>query len=589
MLRFPFKHRFFRTLRKFRVWLNAHFHKRAYQPLPANLAVGWFDDGVPADPVGGAMTSSDAFFVRNATKRNGELTVAANGGLLPVVGWLPNIPFYYLVLLRENGAAFYIASDRDMAEAAPFPAMRPVAVTTRTGGNAVCPGINQAMVGETGFISETALYRVHVARYARYDAWYGTAQAADRLSGDGEVGGSAAERGGQWRNLSGALSRGSEGAICVGQGGSVYLEPGMPTALIHAVIDFGANGGRAGFVWRISDSRNYILLSIDTTQAVLTLVRHGEQRTLQSAALPDPSAHGPAAVLVLDDGQSISCAVDGRQVLQENLPGQHLPRGTGVGIVIEAPNASPSILDFEAHPCKVDLLDPKYCDAPWSADGTVPVISDRFQAQADELQGHVSPNGSVWSRFMGHTRFRLDDGVCVVATREQPAMDRTAYGIDWPDPTFADLRTVTIPPGTTRGENHRARGGLIFFQDPDNYFIVNNWLDDSYSGGSISVFFYFDGFEDIYDAVWTNVDQRLMYGTENTLRVVCDGERFRAYLNDEPVIYRAFGDVYPHFPRLTINKVGLIANWEWGRDTGTRFRSFDGFASKRPEEGGPSR
>jgi len=147
--------------------------------------------------------------------------------------------------------------------------------------------------------------------------------------------------------------------------------------------------------------------------------------------------------------------------------------------------------------------------------------------------------------------------------------------VDWPDPDFADVSTVIVPPGEGRGKNHMGRGGLIFWEDEKNYFIVNNWVDDSYNGTSISVFFYVRGFEDIYDAVWTNVNDRLAHGRPNRLRVVCDGQQFRIHLNDETVLYRAFRDIYSGFRRLRIRKVGIVANWEWGHDTGSRFLSFE--------------
>jgi len=41
------------------------------------------------------------------------------------------------------------------------------------------------------------------------------------------------------------------------------------------------------------------------------------------------------------------------------------------------------------------------------------------------------------------------------------------------------------------------------------------------------------------------------------------------------VLYRAFRDIYPGFRRLHIRKVGIVANWEWGHDTGSRFLSFE--------------
>jgi hypothetical protein len=47
------------------------------------------------------------------------------------------------------------------------------------------------------------------------------------------------------------------------------------------------------------------------------------------------------------------------------------------------------------------------------------------------------------------------------------------------------------------------------------------------------------------------------------------------------VIYRAFDDVYPGVPPLRLNRIGIVANWEWGLDTGSRFLSFTARAEPR--------
>jgi hypothetical protein len=92
--------------------------------------------------------------------------------------------------------------------------------------------------------------------------------------------------------------------------------------------------------------------------------------------------------------------------------------------------------------------------------------------------------------------------------------------------------------------------------------------------GSVSCFFYLNGFEDVYDAVWTNVGDVLRHGRPAELRVACDGMRFMAWLDGRPVLYRALTDVYRDAPPLRIDRVGLGVNWEWGVDTGSRFTSF---------------
>ena len=65
------------------------------------------------------------------------------------------------------------------------------------------------------------------------------------------------------------------------------------------------------------------------------------------------------------------------------------------------------------------------------------------------------------------------------------------------------------------------------------------------------------------------------------LRVCSDGARFVCWLDGEPVVARALADYRASAPPLRIEGVGLVANWEWGDDTGTRFSSFEARGRKR--------
>jgi hypothetical protein len=112
---------------------------------------------------------------------------------------------------------------------------------------------------------------------------------------------------------------------------------------------------------------------------------------------------------------------------------------------------------------------------------------------------------------------------------------------------------------------------------------LNLFLDNVYDGSSISTFYHLAGHEDMYDAVWSLVGP-VRWGAPCSLRVVSDGSQFLACLDGEPVLYRALSDVYPWTGRLAIARVGLIANEEWGDDTGTVFRSL--VARRRVVDGG---
>ncbi|MDQ3931948.1 MAG: nucleotide-binding protein, partial [Actinomycetota bacterium] len=110
----------------------------------------------------------------------------------------------------------------------------------------------------------------------------------------------------------------------------------------------------------------------------------------------------------------------------------------------------------------------------------------------------------------------------------------------------------------------------------DNYLIVNTWLDDlpRHDGSAVSAFLMAHGREDMHDAMWSNVGRAVTWGERYRLRVACDGERFLVWLNDEPILYRAFADIRPDALRLALRAVGLAVNWEWGDDTGSVFHRF---------------
>jgi hypothetical protein len=122
---------------------------------------------------------------------------------------------------------------------------------------------------------------------------------------------------------------------------------------------------------------------------------------------------------------------------------------------------------------------------------------------------------------------------------------------------------------------------LTFWQDEDNYLIVNVFIDDTFDGASISSFYHLGGKEDMYDAVWTLV-RGVRWGERCTLRVAFDGRQFLASMNGEPSLYRALTDVYPDAVPLEITRVGMIVNWEWGDDTGTTFWRMDARGGRNP-------
>lgn len=215
----------------------------------------------------------------------------------------------------------------------------------------------------------------------------------------------------------------------------------------------------------------------------------------------------------------------------------------------------------------------------WSPMADATRFADAFDGPAGDL--HQTPPGvgaGRWRRVMGAgTIERTGTGDArVVATVECPNPGRTAYCLPWPQGDGAVLSSRLTPPGTRRGEGHRGRSGVVFWQDVDNHLVVNHWIDDGFTGVSISAFLRLQGHEVMceWDAVWTNVGDRVHWGVPFDLSVACDGTQFLAWVGGEPVLYRRFSDYRRGAPRLVLRGVGIVANWEWGDDTGTRFHNF---------------
>lgn len=216
----------------------------------------------------------------------------------------------------------------------------------------------------------------------------------------------------------------------------------------------------------------------------------------------------------------------------------------------------------------------------WWEPGSGPeVIADDFAGPAGDLRGSpTSAGGHRWERLLGEGVMERtgSGGARVRATVADPNPGRTVYGVPWDDPAGIEVATVVTPPGTGRGERHQGRSGLVVWQDPDNHLVINHFIDDGSVGVSISAFLRTRGEETMceWDAVWTNVGSRVRWGEAFRLSVACDGRQFLCRVDGEPVLYRALTDYRSDAAPLDIRGAGLVANWEWGDDTGTRFGDF---------------
>jgi len=554
-------------------------HYASWPPLIENLAVGFFPIPSPRNPGRGSNT----FLVRSAGIENADITLTAEGKKPPVIQGVGNLPLCYAVSLRKRGAVYYLGSSPGTTRLPQLPILRPVGIDTRTGSRTVYAGVQQSVLGEIGFSCDTRIYGTYVIEKSSGGP-QGTACAADSFRHQGPLDGREAECGGPWQVLEGGFLCEGEGASPLKPRNLAVVSGSGPTGLLHFAVMFKERSSSAGLVFRFVDSLNYLLLRVSPERADLLLCEDGRFAALASRAVRLRCGRS-VSVFVLDDSVCVQAFVKGEALFEKPVEASSLPEGNGAGFSATGPCRSVRIASFEAHPREVALE--SFAPVPdliekaivWQKKEGPPVLREEFGGQPCDLRGKRPEVGcGLWERTEGSGTIRLTGTgrARVLASRAKPNPGRTLYTLPWSGGNELQIKLHMIPPGTGPGCGEKGRGGVVFWQDTENYLIVSLYLDDWHTGKSLSSFYRFGGKEDLYRAVWTNVGDRIHWGRPVTLSVAFDGARFVASLNGEPVLARAISDVVPAVRRLQVNRVGIAVNREFGDDTGSVFLAFEG-------------
>ena len=563
LLRGPRKRGLVRRMFGWLRWTPA-FHK--WPDMNENLAVGWFGSAAPEDPT----TDGCGFVVHAALGDNGELWARHGAACLPALRGLQNVRVYYFVILREQGAVCYASAGPDVAGLPAMPMMRPIAIDPHNRQTRLFAGVHQCLLGQIGFRVDTRVHGIRIDLLPEF-AEGGPGQIGDALTGDGPLEGAGSD----WRTLRGGIRRTGRGAVSDGQELLAVLRCPEEVGLIHALVDSDATGGW-GLVWRLVDEETYWALEIEGDTVRLVRSEGGKRRSLAVDAGRAAPRGGLRSLQVSDAGGEVGCFLDGERLFDGPIEAPSQPGPSNAGIWLAASAAAVAVRDFECHPRAVPVPADLRFPAPWRRFGSTVVLSDRFAGGEGEVTGRAPETGTGrWERAVGTGALIADgSGARVRGTVQSPNPGRTFHTLPWSQPDFADVEVEIQPPGTGRGEKEHCRSGLVLWQDEDNYLTVSAWLADEYEGASISFFTKRHGFEELYDAIWTMVGDKVTWGRPFRLRLTCDGDRFVVFLGGEAILERSLSDLYPDDPPLQIRAVGLGTNWEWGDDTGSVFKEF---------------
>jgi hypothetical protein len=566
--------RVLRSLRQFRRWRRTAKDKGPVPMLDENLAIGWMPNESVIDP----RLVGSGFIMHALGPENGELWTGGAGSRSRPLRGVQNVPIYYVGVTREQGTVFYVCSVDGVAGMPAYPWLRPVGIDATDLPETVYVGIHQSVLGQIGWRLDSRVYGVRVAHVQGYESWCGGAHVADRLVTDDVQTGMLADKGGEWRVWTRQPCHCSYRPAPSYREKFALLEPGAASGLLHATVaTTSESSAKIGILWRYLDQRNHWRLELSSSGCEIVLVSGGICETIAFREFV-VSRTSSMRLQVLDDGVRLMAYIDGQPLLDKWLRDSRFQEASQVGIYFYSPEQEQTVIHaFEAHPRQVKLPTVLEMGVPWFRKGTETVVADDFAGDAGDLDNRpTSSGGKRWHRLIGDGVIEVTGGGAarVRASAQEPCPGRTAYCVDWPHADFVDMEVTITPPGKQRGEKERTTAGFILYQDPSNYVTLNVYRSDYYPAGSTSTFFKFGGFEDVYDAVWSNVADRVNYGQPLRLRLCCDGERYLVFINDETVLFRAFRDVYPNVEKLMLRKVGILANWEFGTDTGSTFEQF---------------
>lgn len=561
-----------RALRQFYCWVRARRDGPPIGPLDENLAVGWFGDATARHP----STSSNTFVMHATGPENGELRASSGGALVPLIRGMQNVPFYYVIILRARGAAYYACSLANARQLCGYPLLRPLAIDYRETGSTVYAGVAQSVLGQLGFRLDTRVYGVAVDTLQTCQAWYGTAHFADTLRGTGPLAATSPAVGESWHVEHGTLQRTSNG-VRLGPGHNVAVSRSVtPAGLIHVLADVASRTARAAVRWRATDDSNFWSVVADANGSRVYVTEDGRRQVVAESHDAKLRVGSTCNLQVTDDGMAIRAYVDGC-ALGEAIADSRLRNASGIGFEGASDDGDLVLHAFEAHPRTIPLPSTLDCGAPWVQFGSRVLVADDFSGPRQDLAGRLTRfGGAQWTRDFGAGVIEVtgDSRARVRASGTSPNPGRTLYTVPWSQPDFVDLSVTLTPPSAGADLQPHGLAGFVVWQDPDNYLTVNTWRRGTYGGASISSFYMVNGFENLYDAIWSNVGLRIDFGTPRRLRLCFDGARYLVFIDDEPVLFRELCDIYPRNPNLVIRRVGLVANWEWGNDTGTSFQNF---------------
>lgn len=373
-------------------WIKATAQFSRYFKWPRldeNLAVGWFSQDVPLDPI----TTGNTLVIHATGAKNGELWARVGKQMLRVVQGLQNLQIYYVVILRERGAAYYGATVPNARGLAAYPNLRPLGIDPFNQDTPLYGGVYQSILGQFGFRVDTRVYGTQITPVTGLNTWYGTAQMADRLRGTGDLSENLAEVGGQWQVISGHYERTALGTRAIQADSLATTRLAQPPGLIHVLVRTPAQVAGVKLLWRIQDQHHFWCLWAESDRCCLGLQVGDCWRVVAASELWFLLPDQLNSLQILDEGHTFSLYLNGRLLFNKWFIEPRFQDATGVGLATVKPDPDLLFQDFEVHPRQIPLPPELNLGSPWIP-GEMPIaILEDFTGEPGDLEGHSITGG----------------------------------------------------------------------------------------------------------------------------------------------------------------------------------------------------
>jgi hypothetical protein len=564
---------------------------QAQQTTPSivneHLAAGAFSSTSPSDPT---TDGSGLIFYANGTAagalcRNGSNS-GSQSGLIDNANptSIKQIPFYLIVHLRADGAAYYLASLPSVRQlpSAGFPTAQLVHVAAL---NRTTTPLYAGVWQRQTYFKDTHLDGVDVVQSSTWSNWYASAQVANSFIGSGSVGSSLASdvAGSPTWVVTGSPNLTSTGLQATAATANLRMAsathfPASTTGLITCKVITGTNtnfGFLLALRWDDTGGGNGYYFSFDSGAVVLYRENNGVDTSVATFSV---TLSGTQTIVVTDDGATLTLWMDNRQIIRYATTTFNTQTGLVVFILT---GSGHTVSYYEAHPRSVTiptelrtLGDPAL---DWPAQGSTSVYTEDFAGSAANLEGKTTTTGSgVWANNgpAPAGSIKLTGAGKAQFQTATAAGNNAIYTVPWSVLNYADLTVDITVPGTGYGNGTTGWAGVVFYQDANNYISVRTYVKDDQVGSTEYEL------EDRTNGSGPTVIQRVNMATEIshgntfTMRMVCDGERVVCYKDGEPIIVFRRAWVYGSVPSIQINRVGIIG---YDSDSGS---SYDNFVAK---------